>query len=285
MKFFKMQATGNDFVLIDARGMERDWSKLAISMCQPHFGVGADGLLLLLPSQVADFRMRMFNPDGSEAEACGNGLRCLTKYVVEKGIAKAKSQGLTVETVAGIRNARPCVESRKVTWVEVSMGSPRFKPEEIPVLIEDQDTIVDYPLNVGGKELRLAFVSLGNPHAICFLHEPVEDFPLAELGAMVEYHPLFPQRMNFEVANILSRSQIEVRVWERGAGETLGCGSGACAVAVAARLHGWADNQVDIMLPGGVLTVEWEGNGEVWLKGPAEMVFEGEWLEPVPLRD
>ena len=274
MNFTKLQATGNDFVLIDAAGLEQDWAGLAGAMCHRHFGIGADGLLLLLQSEVADFRMRMFNPDGSEAEVCGNGLRCLARYVIDRRLASADKE-LTIETVAGIRKVR----SHAGSWFQVDMGVPRFRPEEIPVSIEvDIIPILDYPINVEGRELLLNFVSLGNPHGVCFVEDSVADFSLSELGPLVEHHELFPQRLNFEVASVLSRREIRARVWERGAGETLSCGSGVCAVAVAAQLQGYVDSQVDVILPGGTLSVEWDGRGEVYLSGGAELVFTGEWL-------
>jgi diaminopimelate epimerase len=276
MKFVKMQATGNDFILIDARVLERDWPGLAKDMCQRRFGVGADGLILLLTSKVADLRMRMFNPDGSEAEACGNGLRCLAKYAVESGLAPA--QELKVETIAGIRAVTPKVEKGVVSSVRVAMGRPQFAPADIPVQL-DIMPILDYAITVAGRELKVDILSMGNPHAVLFVEESVAYFPLAEIGPEVENHPIFPSRTNFEVANAVSWRQIRARVWERGAGETLSCGTGACAIAVAAQLHGYVDDKVDIILPGGTLTVEWDGAGEVYLSGPAELVFGGEWVK------
>ncbi len=276
MKFVKMQATGNDFILIDARVLERDWPELAKDMCQRRFGVGADGLILLLSSKVADLRMRMFNPDGSEAEACGNGLRCLAKYAVESGLAPA--QELKVETMAGIRTVSPKLEKGVVSSVRVAMGRPQFAPADIPAKL-DIMPVLDYAITVAGKGLKIDILSMGNPHAVLFVEEPVAHFPLAEIGPEVENHPIFPSRTNFEVANAVSRRQIRARVWERGVGETLSCGTGACAIAVAARFHGYIDDKVDIILPGGTLTVEWDGIGEVYLTGPAEAVFEGKWQQ------
>lgn len=279
MKFTKMQGTGNDFIIIDARELERDWPRLAVAMCERHFGVGADGLILVLDSKVADFRMRIFNADGSEAEMCGNGLRCFAKYVVEQGLALKDAMELRVETLAGINKFRPKVVDGVVASVQVGMGVPKFKAADIPVLAGALDRVLDYPLLVDGRELKVTCISLGNPHAVCFVDEAVRDFPLAEIGPKVEHHPIFPNRVNFEVARVLSRTQIEGRVWERGVGETLACGSGACAIAVAARLHDYVDDELDIMLPGGILTLEWDGVGEVLLSGPAETVFVGEWRE------
>jgi len=276
MKFSKLQATGNDFIFIDA-DEEHNWSPLAKAMCHRHLGIGADGLIVLLPSKVADLRMRLYNPDGSEAEACGNGLRCLARYAIDRGLVDARE--LVVETLGGMRKVRPYGN-----LIQVDMGKPKFKADEIPMLIEEElDIILDYPIIVQGKKLLLTCLSMGNPHAVCFLDEPIANFPLAKLGPVMENHPLFPDRINFEVANVLSRKptekleKIEARVWERGVGETLSCGTGACAVAVAARLHDRVAGDVDIILPGGVLTVDWDGVGEVMLRGPAEMVFQGEW--------
>ena len=286
MNFTKMQGAGNDFILVEAGGVDRNWSQMAIAMCDRHFGIGGDGLLLLLPSDKADFQMRIFNPDGSEAEACGNGLRCLAKYALYKGLANPRTHQILVESIAGIRIVRLHKAGGEVTKIQVSMGVPKFGAKDIPVAIEqgkanlvDIKPVLDYPVTINGRELLLDFISMGNPHAVYFVQYPVSDFPLTQLGPRVEQHKIFPNRVNFEVAHVINRQQIEVRVWERGVGETLACGSGACAVAVAARLHGYIDNKVNIKLLGGVLDVEWDGIGEVFLSGPAEVVFSGEWPE------
>ncbi|MFC1925202.1 diaminopimelate epimerase [Chloroflexota bacterium] len=274
MEFTKLQATGNDFIMIDARRLEQDWATLARAMCCRRFGIGSDGIILLLKSEVADFRMRMFNPDGSEAEVCGNGLRCFARYVMDRDLAD--TQELTIETIAGIRK----VESSAHNRFQVDMGPPRLKAEEIPVSIKDIDIIpiLNYPLQIEGRVFPLSFVSIGNPHAVYFTEKSVSEFPLLELGPVIEHHPIFPQRVNFEVAEVISRGEIRARVWERGAGETLSCGSGACAVAIAARLNNLVDSPVDIILPGGMLSITWDGQGEVWLSGKAEIVFQGKWL-------
>ena len=274
MNFVKLQATGNDFILIDARGLERGWGSLAKAVCERRFGVGGDGLILLLTSKVADFRMRIFNSDGSEAEVCGNGLRCFARYAINHGLAEADKK-MTIETMAGVKTVELCPDGR----FRVNMGTPRFSPEDIPVaIVAETIPIVDYPVQVGGRELLVTVVSLGNPHGVCFVEE-LSDFPLAQIGPLVEHHELFPQRLNFEIARVVSRRKIEARVWERGAGETLSCGSGACAVAIAAQVHDYVDSQVDIVLPGGRLGIEWPGKGEVYLSGGAELVFTGEWPE------
>ena len=327
MNFTKVQGAGNDFVLVETSNVDRDWSPLAIAICDRHFGVGADGLLLLLPSDTANFQMRVFNPDGSEAKACGNGLRCLIKYVVDRKLVNTGTQEILVETMSGVRKARlhynakleqqnskGRLNSGEPVTIQVSMGQPEFGAEDIPVAIGqdkgerwsrgslkglrpfktytspspfkgegdkggevDIKSMLSYPVTIGGKELLLDLISMGNPHAVYFWQHPVSDFPLSQLGPKVEQLAIFPNGVNFEVARVVSREQIEVRVWERGVGETLACGSGACAVAVAAQRHGYIDNKVDIKLPGGILNVEWGGVGEVFLNGPAEIVFSGEW--------
>ena len=286
IKFTKLQATGNDFILIDARNIEQDWPRLTRDMCHRYFGVGADGLILVATSNIANLKMRLFNQDGSEAEVSGNGLRCFAKYVIDKKITAGPS--LTVETMAGIRTIHTSLSQDKVSHAKANMGTPLFRAEDIPVLLDkpqegrgevDIIPILDYPLNVGGEKLTLSFVSMGNPHAVNFLSQPVADFPLSEIGPQVENHPIFPQRVNFEIARVIDRDKIEARVWERGAGETLSCGSGACAIAAIAKLKGYTNNKVDIKLTGGNLTLSWDGVGEIYLSGPVEEVFNGEWLK------
>jgi len=279
MNFTKLQATGNDFVLIDVRHtVKRDWSALAKAMCHRRFGVGADGILLILPSKKADFFMRMFNPDGSEAEACGNGLRCAARYALESGLVDKPE--VRIDTPAGMKIAQ--VKGKK--GIQMNMGKPVLKPAAIPVVVQgrkasDGVPVIDYPLTIGKRKLKVTCVSMGNPHAVCFLDQPVDEFPLAEIGQQVEHHPMFPNRANFHIVNFISRKKLRARVWERGAGETLSCGTGACAVAVAARLKGLRDNPVNIILPGGTLTIDWDGKGEVFLSGPAVVVFEGNWKD------
>jgi diaminopimelate epimerase len=289
MKFSKLQATGNDFILVDAltRPGEGDWGELAQAICDRHFGAGADGLILVQNSTSADLKMRIFNSDGSEAEVSGNGLRCFAKYAIEKGFigkmssrAGQSNRSLTIETLSGVRKVKAYMSGNKVNRAEVNMGLPRFQPEQIPVKVKvDIIPILDYPLVIDRKKLILSLLSMGNPHAVSFLSRPVADFPLAEIGPKVERHTMFPQRTNFGIARVLSRGKIEARVWERGVGETLACGSGACAIAVAAQLLDYIEPQVDIILEGGTLTVSWDRVGEVLLSGPVEEVFTGEWLE------
>ncbi len=283
MKFTKVQGAGNDFILMEAGQGQRDWSQLAMAMCDRHFGIGADSLLLVSPSEIADFKMRVFDADGTEPEACGNGLRCLVRYALHKGLIDNKAQEVSVETIVGVRKAKFYEEEDKVATIQFSMGKPKFSAEDIPVVLGQREGVVDitpimdYPVTVDNQKLLLSLVSMGNPHAVCFREQPVADFPLSQLGPKVERHSIFPNRVNFEIARVLDRKHIEARVWERGVGETLACGSGACAIAVLAQLHGYIDSKVEIKLPGGTLGVEWDGAGEVFLSGPAEIVFSGEW--------
>ena len=286
MNFTKLQGAGNDFILVETSDTQRNWSPLAIAMCNRHLGVGADGLLVLLPSDVAQFKMRIFDADGSEAEACGNGIRCMAKYAFENGLIDNEADQMLVETVAGNRTIKLYKTEGRLTEVQASMGEPKFRANDIPAIIrESEGKIVDiksmlgYPVTVDRTDLLLNLISMGNPHAVYFWQYPVSDFPLFELGSKVEHLAIFPNRVNFEVARVVSRQQIEARVWERGVGETLACGSGACAIAVAAQLYGYIDNKVNIKLPGGILGVEWDRVGEVFLSGPAEIVFTGEWSD------
>jgi diaminopimelate epimerase len=279
VRFVKMQGTGNDFLLVETEGEGRDWGALAREMCDRHYGIGADGLMLVLPSREADVRMRLFNADGSEAEVSGNGVRCLVKYAVERGLARPRDGRVRVEAASGVLEAELFGDERCVDRVRLSMGAPRFAPREVPVLTEMEPPILDMPLEVGGRTLAVTCLSMGNPHAVLFLDGPVEEYPLEDVGPEVERHSAFPARVNFGVARVLARDRMELRVWERGVGETLACGSGSSAAMVAARLKGLVGDSVDIKQPGGALTVEWDGRGEVYLSGPAEFVFEGEWQE------
>ena len=283
IEFTKMEGCGNDYIYVDARGMEADWPALSVTMSDRHFGIGSDGLILIMDSDAAALKMRMFNADGSEGEMCGNGIRCFTKFAIERNIAAPDESGLTVETLGGVRTIVPIRENGLVTRARVAMGAPTLTPGDVPVTVDPSlgrklgDAVADYPLAIDGVELKLCFVSMGNPHAIAFIDTPVEEFRLHEIGPKVEHHPMFPNRVNFEIVNRESRGQMRARVWERGSGETMACGSGACAITVAARLHGFADDDVDITLPGGTLSIQWDGSGEVYLEGPATEVFTGRW--------
>lgn len=276
MKFVKMQGTGNDFLFVEEDGSRDDWPDLARDMCERHYGAGADGLIVVLPSQKADVRMRLFNADGSEAEVSGNGVRCLVRYVIERLLAQPNKGRVKIEASHGVLEAQAFKQGDIVTAVRLSMGRPRFAPHDVPVIAE-MEPVIDLPLEVDGKLLAVTCLSMGNPHAVLFSEEPVAGYPLEALGPGVEHHSAFPERVNFGVAHVSGRERMEVRVWERGVGETLACGSGCCAAMVAARLHGLVGDRVEIEQPGGVLTVEWDGKGDVYLTGPAGFVFEGEW--------
>ena len=271
-----MHGAGNDFLLIESSGEERDWEALSAAICDRHFGVGADGVMLVLPSRRADVRMRLFNADGSEAEVSGNGVRCLVKYVVERGLVPPQDH-VTIEAIHDVLEAQVNISGGGVASVRLSMGPPRFEPTEVPVATDMPAPLLDMSLEVGGLTLTVSCVSMGNPHAVMFSGEPVGDYPLEVVGPQVEHHAAFPARVNFGVAQVLDRSHMDVRVWERGAGETLACGSGCCAAMVTAHLKGLVEDRVDITQPGGLLTVEWDGAGEVFLGGPAAFVFDGDW--------
>jgi diaminopimelate epimerase len=277
MNFTKLHGTGNDFVVLDARSLDRDWSALAQSICDRHFGVGGDGLILAAASEHAAVRMRIFNSDGSEAEMSGNGMRCLVKFAVDQGIVTPQGDEFDVETGAGVLRVRIATERGLVTSVRESMGPPRLDPREIPVAIDAPPPIKEFEVQVDGRTLAVTPVSMGNPHAVYFQAAPVADYPLHSVGPLMEHHALFPKRTNFEVVRMLGRDRAEMRVWERGVGETLSCGSGASATMVAARLLDLADSELELRVPGGVLNLEWDGEGDVILTGPVVEVFRGTW--------
>jgi diaminopimelate epimerase len=274
MKFSKMHGIGNDYVVLDGRADGPDWSKLAREMCDRHFGVGSDGLLVVASSDRADTRMRMFNPDGSESEMCGNGIRCFAKYVYDRGLIAKKE--LKVETGNGVLDLAIDAPNGRAERVTVAMGAPEFRPERVPV-VGSGERAFDVPVDGVGADVIVSCVSMGNPHAVMFLDGPVADFPLEQVGPRVEHHRLFPRRVNFEVVQVKSRGELDVRVWERGAGITLACGTGACGVVAVARTMGLIDERVRVNMPGGPLEIEWNGKGDVMMTGPATLVFEGEW--------
>jgi diaminopimelate epimerase len=278
MNFAKLHGTGNDFLLVDARALDQDWSALARAMCDRHFGAGADGLILAAPSSKAPVRMRIFNADGSEAEMSGNGMRCLVKFAVDGGIVTPGGDTFDVETGAGVMSVTIRRDDvGKVASVREGMGAPRLDPREIPVAIDAPPPIMKFDVHVDGRTIPITPVSMGNPHAIFVQDAPVEAYPLHEVGPLMEHHELFPNRTNFEVVRYFDRAHAEMRVWERGVGETLSCGSGASAVMVASRLLDLADSALELRVPGGVLQLEWDGEGEVILTGPVEEVFRGTW--------
>ncbi len=276
MRFVKMHGAGNDFLMTEA-DEDRDWPALAMAMCDRNRGAGADGLLVARRGPAV--RMTLFNADGSEAEMSGNGVRCFAKFVVEAGMAQPDGERLPIETGAGRITVELRRKNREVVGASVDMGKPRLEASEIPVLAEQRGPILDLAVAVDGREYGVACVSMGNPHAVHFIETPVAEFPLASIGPSIEHNLLFPARTNFEVARVLSRGEIESRTWERGVGETLACGTGACAIVVSARLKGLVDDRVSVREPGGVLEVTWDGQGSVRLSGPVEYVYSGEWPE------
>jgi len=275
--FTKMHGLGNDYLVVDAMQespSESKLSALAKALSDRHFGVGADGLILVLPSRAADFRMRIFNSDGSEAEMCGNGIRLFAKFVYERGHTKAKD--LEVETLAGIVRPRLRVRGGRVTSVRVDMGEPRLARSEIPMKGTDQAQVVNERLRVGGQRYQITAVSMGNPHCVMFV-EDVDRARVGEIGPAIERHDLFPKRTNVEFAQVVGDGEIKMRVWERGAGETLACGTGASAVLVAAVLNGLSSRKGVVHLRGGDLKVNWNReDNHVFIEGPAAEVFTGE---------
>ena len=279
MKFKKYHGAGNDYIYVDARTDERDWQSLARAVSDRHKGIGADGLIILLRSSAGDLRMRMFNADGSEGEMCGNGIRCFVRFALEEKAIGPVGDVVKVETEAGVMSVTPIWEGGQMTRASVDMGRPSLQPADIPMALPGNKPIQDYALTLDDISVEVTAVSMGNPHAVALLQQDIAEFPLHEVGPRVELHPLFPNRVNFEIVNILDRDRLRVRVWERGSGLTQACGTGACAAVVAARLHGRVDDEVDVELPGGVLTVRWPGQGTVTLEGPVAEVFEGVWRD------
>ena len=277
MKFTKMHGAGNDYVFVDGRAGERDWPALSVAMSDRHLGVGSDGVIVLQSADDADVRMSMFNADGSQGEMCGNGIRCFVRFAIDNGAVSADRSPITVKTLAGVLEVSPGWDNGELTHASVSMGNPILTPADVPVLASGPGPVLHHPLTVEGRTFDLTFVSMGNPHAVAFIDEPVDDVPLHEIGPLVEHDPIFPNRVNFEIANVLGENAIAARVWERGSGLTQACGTGACAIAVAARLRGLAGDEVAVALPGGELSVGWPGHGEVILNGPVAKVYEGTW--------
>ena len=275
MEFTKWQGCGNDFVVVDFLDREPvDFAALAVRMCDRHFGIGADGLMVVLPSETADIRMREFNPDGTEPEMCGNGIRCFARYLYEYG--RIEKEQFTIETLAGIMTPRILIEDGKVTAVEVDMGVPVLTGDDIPVRGFGTERVIAVPITVAGEEYKMTCVSMGNPHAVIFVDD-AEHFPLAELGAQFENHELFPRKINTEFVEVKDRSHARMRVWERGAGITLACGTGTCATLTAGVLTGVLDRAADIEVDGGVIRGEWREDGHIFMTGPTEPVFTGVW--------
>lgn len=274
MRFTKMHGLGNDYIYVNYfEEKVVNPSETARFVSDRHFGIGSDGLVLIMPSDMADFRMRMFNSDGSEAEMCGNAIRCVGKYVYDNGLTDKRI--LRIETLAGIKILHMTVEDGKVALVKVDMGQPVLNPDEIPVK-SGLDKFVAQPVTVGHTEYRVTCVSMGNPHAITYVDDTAK-FPLEEVGPGMETHHLFPKKINAEFVRVIDRKTLRMRVWERGAGETLACGTGACAVLVASVLNGFCEREALVKLTGGDLLIEWnENDNHVYMTGPATKVFEGE---------
>jgi len=277
MKFIKMHGLGNDFVFLDhfSVSVDEDYSKLAKKLCHRQFGIGGDGLIVILPSKVADARMRIINSDGTEPEMCGNGIRCFARYVYDQGIVLHNP--MRVETLAGVMTIQLNLKEDQVEGVRVDMGEPILRADLIPVLAQGEP-VMGAILEVLGETFQYTAVSMGNPHCIIFV-EDLAALDFERLGPAIEKHVLFPRKTNVEFIEVNSPQDITMKVWERGAGPTLACGTGACASAVAAMLNQKTERSVTVHLPGGDLLIEWGVDNHVYMTGPATYVFKGEWLE------
>ena len=276
MRFTKMHGIGNDYLFVNCfEEVVHDPESLALIMSRPHFGAQADGLVLIEPSDIADFGMRIFNADGSEAEMCGNATRCIGKYVYERGLTEKTE--LTLETKGGLKRLWLDVENHKVSRVKVDMGTPELNPHLIPVDLPGE-MVLKHRMQIMGQTWFITCVNMGNPHAVMFVRDP-EVVDLPTIGPMIEHHPLFPRRTNVEFVRVIDRGILQMRVWERGTGETLACGTGACAALVAAVLTGQSDRTVQMKLTGGNLQLQWNAeDNHVYQTGPATFVYDGEWL-------
>lgn len=280
MKFTKMHGIGNDYVYVNCFAEQvEDPERIARLVSDRHFGIGSDGLILIKPSKEADFEMDMYNADGSRGKMCGNGIRCVAKYVYDYGLTDQTT--IRVATGSGIKTLKLTVENQKVTQVEVDMGAPVLTPQEIPVNVQAAGLdggapIVNQPLSVNGQVYRITCVSMGNPHCVVPV-EDVDGLKIEEIGPDFEQHPAFPERVNTEFIRVLDPNTVQMRVWERGSGETFACGTGACAVAVACSLNGWTRDAVTVRLLGGDLQIRWDREkNTVFMTGPATVVFDGE---------
>lgn len=274
MRFTKMHGCGNDYIYVNCmEQMVENPEEVAIKVSDRHFGIGSDGMILICPSEVADFRMAMYNADGSEGKMCGNGVRSIAKYVYEYGLTDKDK--ISIETKGGIKYLDLTIEDGKVVLVKVDMGAPILEPEQIPVKLGDK-TCIDQTLTVDGKEYQVTCVSMGNPHAVIFV-EDTASLPLEQIGPKFEHHEVFPDRVNTEFVQVLNRKEVNMRVWERGSGETLACGTGTCATVVACVLNGLTDHEITVHLLGGDLFLNYdEENNTVWMTGPATVICDGE---------
>lgn len=275
MKFTKMHGIGNDYIYVNCLEEKvPNPSELAVKLSDRHFGVGADGLILIKPSEKADFEMDMYNADGSRGMMCGNGIRCVAKYVYDKGLTDKTT--ISIDTQAGVKYLDLTIENGKAVLIKVNMGSPSFLAEQIPVTADTKE-VVAAPLTVEDRDYQITCVSMGNPHCVTFLKKDVRDLDLEKIGPFFENHKRFPDRINTEFVNVIDRKTLRMRVWERGSGETLACGTGACAVAAAAVRNGLADEEVTVHLLGGDLQICWDKEADlIYMTGPAEIVFDGE---------
>ena len=274
LHFTKMHGTGNDYVYVNCfqENIENP-SEVSRRISDRHFGIGSDGLILIKPSEKADFEMEMYNADGSQGAMCGNGMRCVGKYVYDYGLTDKTR--ISVDTKSGIKYLDLTVENKKVKLVRVNMGAPVLEPKSIPMVYQGE-RVISQPFNVGQDIYEITAVSMGNPHAVVYM-EDVKNLPLEEIGPKFEKHPAFPESVNTEFVRVIDRRTVEMRVWERGSGETLACGTGACAVAVASVLNGYTEDEVTVRLLGGDLKIFWDRTENlVYMTGPAEVVFEGE---------
>ena len=277
MKFTKMHGIGNDYVYVNCfeeNLVGVDLPKLAIEISDRHFGAGGDGMILIMPSDQADFRMRMFNNDGSEGKTCGNGLRCVAKYVYDHGLTDKTT--FTIETLGGIVTPELTIKAGKTETIRIDMGQPRVLREEIPMTGPAGTQVVGENLAVGDQVYEITCVSMGNPHCVIFVDD-IEKIDVTGVGSQIEWHPSFPERTNVEFIQVVKDDEMIFRVWERGTGITLACGTGACAAGVAGVLRGKTSRQVTIHLPGGDLQIEWAENNHVFMTGPASEVFTGDW--------
>ena len=279
INFDKLHGAGNDYIAIDGRGIDLDWGKLSLEMSRPHFGVYSDGIVVLKNSDIANTAIKIFNPDGSEAEMSGNGVRLFSKFVLDNKLSDFNGNSLTVETGGGVREVFPTFKDGEMVSAKIAMGIPKFLRDEIPVnkdLFTNNVDINDFALNFDNN-IKISCVNIGNPHAVLITNKDVNEFDLNKIGPLVENNDLFPNRINFEIVNIISKDEIKARIFERGAGETLSSGTGTSACAIIGIKKGLLNNKVKVNVPGGFLNITWEPGKESLLEGPTERVFTGTW--------
>lgn len=273
MKFVKMQGCGNDYIYIDgSKETVENKPEVVKKLSDRHFGIGGDGVIFINPSKIADFEMEMYNADGSRSEMCGNGIRCVAKYVYDYGLTDQTE--ITIESAGKIKYIRLFIKDGKVDQVRVNMGAPELSAVNVPVKAETEQ-VIDAPITVDGTEYRMTCVSMGNPHAVIFMDE-IQNLPMEQIGPKFEHHPCFPNRTNTEFVKVVDRHTVDMRVWERGTGETLACGTGCCATAVACVLNQKTEDDITVRLLGGELKIRWDREENcIYMTGPARVVFEG----------